>query len=146
MKATETQKTWWIFPHLPISRYQKAEPSWPWCTLPECNFVMWCTAAVMGHLTLNSHLQLMKAGLFPTTTKEPRTIFTFQVLDDFIWDNVKCRTSSMNYYTSKLQRNTFNAFPHLVPVGTLAIHDTTLIPFIGQILRATSSLQDVAVA
>ena len=93
----------------------------------------------------DSYLQLMKAGLFPTTTKEPRTIFTFQVLDDFIRDDVECRTSSMNYY-SKLQRNTSNAFPHLVPVGTLAIHDTTLIPFIGQILRATSSLQDVAVA
>ena len=93
----------------------------------------------------DSHLQLMKAGLFPTTTKEPRTIFTFQVLDDFIWDNVKYGTSGMNYYR-KLQRNTSNAFPHLVPVGTLAIHDTTLIPFIGQIPRATLSLQDVAVA
>ncbi|KIM58617.1 hypothetical protein SCLCIDRAFT_127983, partial [Scleroderma citrinum Foug A] len=62
----------------------------------------------------DSHLQLMKAGLFPATTKEPRTILTFQVLDDFIRDNVKCGTSSMNYY-SKLQRNTSNAFPHLVP-------------------------------
>ena len=47
----------------------------------------------------DSHLQLLKAGLFPTTTKEPRTIFTFQVLDDFIWDNVKCGTSGMNYYS-----------------------------------------------
>ncbi|KIM58412.1 hypothetical protein SCLCIDRAFT_128242 [Scleroderma citrinum Foug A] len=62
----------------------------------------------------DSHLQLLKAGLFPATTKEPRTIFTFQVLDDFIWDNVECGTSGMNYY-SKLRRNTSNAFPHLVP-------------------------------
>ncbi|KAI6147871.1 hypothetical protein BKA82DRAFT_4014997 [Pisolithus tinctorius] len=42
------------------------------------------------------------------------TAFTFQVLDDFIRDNVECGTSTMNYY-SKLQRVTSSAFPHLVP-------------------------------
>ncbi|KAI6140527.1 hypothetical protein BKA82DRAFT_4363373 [Pisolithus tinctorius] len=54
------------------------------------------------------------AGLFPATTKAPRTAFTFQVLDNFIRDNVECGTSAMNYY-SKLQRVTSSAFPHLVP-------------------------------
>ncbi|KIM56213.1 hypothetical protein SCLCIDRAFT_74076, partial [Scleroderma citrinum Foug A] len=61
-----------------------------------------------------SHLQLMMAGLFPATMKSPRSAFTFQVLDDFIRDNVECGTTAMNYY-SKLQRLTSNAFPHAVP-------------------------------
>ncbi|KAI5998416.1 hypothetical protein F5J12DRAFT_724876, partial [Pisolithus orientalis] len=62
----------------------------------------------------DSHIQLMQAGMFPATTKATRTAFTFQVLDDFIWDNVECGTSAMNFY-SKLCCITFNAFPHLVP-------------------------------
>ncbi|KAI6141855.1 hypothetical protein BKA82DRAFT_115854, partial [Pisolithus tinctorius] len=61
----------------------------------------------------DSHLQLTMASLFPAMTKAPRTAFTFQVLDDFIRDNVECGTSAMNYY-SKLQRVTSSAFPHLV--------------------------------
>jgi len=64
----------------------------------------------------DSHLQLMMAGLFPATTKSLRTAFTFQVLDDFIWNIVECGTTAMNYY-SKLQRLTSNAFPHVVPVS-----------------------------
>ena len=66
------------------------------------------------------HLQLASAGLFPATIKEPRTVFTFHVLDDFIRDNVECGMSAMNYY-SKLRRVTSNAFPNLVPVSSL--HD-----------------------
>ncbi|KAL4074101.1 hypothetical protein J3A83DRAFT_4159615 [Scleroderma citrinum] len=62
----------------------------------------------------DSHLQLTMAGLFPATTKQPRTTFTFHILDDFIRDNVECGTSAMNYY-SKLWRITSNGFPHLVP-------------------------------
>ncbi|KAI6145957.1 hypothetical protein BKA82DRAFT_4016123 [Pisolithus tinctorius] len=54
------------------------------------------------------------AGLFLAMTKAPRMAFTFQVLDDFIRDNVECGTSTMNYY-SKLQRVTSSMFPHLVP-------------------------------
>ncbi|KAL4065898.1 hypothetical protein J3A83DRAFT_4099337 [Scleroderma citrinum] len=46
----------------------------------------------------DSHLQLTMAGLFPATTKQPRTAFTFQVLDDFIRDNVECGTLAMNYF------------------------------------------------
>ncbi|KAI6006503.1 hypothetical protein F5J12DRAFT_782792 [Pisolithus orientalis] len=57
---------------------------------------------------------LMQAGMFPATTKAARTAFTFQVLDDFIQDNVECGTSAMNFY-SKLHHITSNAFPHLVP-------------------------------
>ncbi|KAI6139402.1 hypothetical protein BKA82DRAFT_4020163 [Pisolithus tinctorius] len=62
----------------------------------------------------DSHIQLMQAGMFPATTKATRTAFTFQVLDDFVQDNVECGTSVMNFY-SKLCCITSNAFPHLVP-------------------------------
>ena len=64
----------------------------------------------------DSHLQLACADLFPATTKQPRTAFTFQMLDEFIQDNMECGTSAMNFY-SKLWRNTSNVFPHLVPVS-----------------------------
>jgi len=92
-----------------------------------------------------SHLQLVKAGLFPATTKEPRTVFTFQVLDDFIMDNVECSTSAMNYY-SKLRRVTSNAFPSLVPVSSKHdIKDPMTPPTLiqEQIQRATQGVEDV---
>ncbi|KAI6002609.1 hypothetical protein F5J12DRAFT_783782 [Pisolithus orientalis] len=62
----------------------------------------------------DSHCQLTMASLFLATTKALRTVFTFQVLDNFIRHNVECGTSAMNYY-SKLQRVTSSTFPHLVP-------------------------------
>ncbi|KAI5986724.1 hypothetical protein EDC04DRAFT_2873515 [Pisolithus marmoratus] len=46
--------------------------------------------------------------------KNPSTVFTFMVLDDFLRDNLECGTSGMNYY-SKLHRVTSGMFPHLVP-------------------------------
>ncbi|KAI6154969.1 hypothetical protein BKA82DRAFT_4010664 [Pisolithus tinctorius] len=70
----------------------------------------------------DSHLQLTMAGLFLAMTKAPRTAFTFQVLDDFIRDNVECGTSAMNYY-SKLQRVTSSTFPHLVPFARTFVMD-----------------------
>ncbi|KAI5987344.1 hypothetical protein F5J12DRAFT_787094 [Pisolithus orientalis] len=51
----------------------------------------------------DSHPQLTMASLFPAMTKALRMAFTFQVLDNFIRDNVEYGTSAMNYY-SKLQR------------------------------------------
>jgi len=64
-------------------------------------------------------VQLFRAGLFPASFINPKTVFTFAVLDDFLLDNLECGTSAMNYY-SKLRRTTSSAFPHLVPV---TIHD-----------------------
>jgi CxC2 like cysteine cluster associated with KDZ transposases len=61
------------------------------------------------------YIQLLQCRLFPSTLKTMSTVFTFQVLDDFIRDNLECGTSAMNYY-SKLRRVTSNVFPHLVPV------------------------------
>ena len=94
-----------------------------------------------------SHLQLATAGLFLATVKEPRTAFTFQVLDDFIWDNVECGTLAMNYY-SKLRRVTSNAFPNLVPVSSMYDINTWVIPLTliqEQIQGAAQTIESVEV-
>lgn len=59
--------------------------------------------------------QLLIHGLYPATFVRPRTVFTFGVLDDFLMDNLECKTTAMKYF-SKLRRKTCPSFPHLVPV------------------------------
>ncbi|KAG1804565.1 hypothetical protein EV424DRAFT_1474441 [Suillus variegatus] len=61
-----------------------------------------------------AYIQLFNMGLFPASFIEPKTAFTFDVLNDFLLNNLECRTSAMNYY-SKLRRMTTSVFPHLVP-------------------------------
>ncbi|KAA1479544.1 hypothetical protein DENSPDRAFT_743719, partial [Dentipellis sp. KUC8613] len=56
------------------------------------------------------HAQLMMAGLFPATLRDPRTAFTFSVLDDYRLENLQCKTSAYHYY-GKLRRITNPAFP-----------------------------------
>ncbi|KAG1852098.1 hypothetical protein DFJ58DRAFT_716618 [Suillus subalutaceus] len=61
----------------------------------------------------SADIQLFQMGLFPASFLEPKTAFSFDVLDDFLLDNLN-GTSAMNYY-SKLRRMTTRVFPHLVP-------------------------------
>ncbi|KAG2102537.1 uncharacterized protein F5147DRAFT_580924, partial [Suillus discolor] len=70
-----------------------------YCTCPEAD---------------TADIQLFNMGLFPASFIEPKTAFTFDVLNDFLLDNLECGTSAMNYY-SKLRRMTTSVFPHLVP-------------------------------
>ena len=63
----------------------------------------------------NKAEQLIKCGLFPATFKSVKTVFTFSVLDDFLRDNLECKTTAQQYY-SKLQSTTSKMFPNLVPV------------------------------
>ncbi|KAH9912597.1 uncharacterized protein B0H18DRAFT_889665 [Fomitopsis serialis] len=58
--------------------------------------------------------QLLQAGLYPASQLNVKTCFTFDVLDDFLLDNLECKTSAMNYYR-RLRRKTNPAFPHRVP-------------------------------
>ncbi|KAH9017834.1 hypothetical protein EDB85DRAFT_1874207 [Lactarius pseudohatsudake] len=58
--------------------------------------------------------QLLQCGMFPATFKNIQTIFTFSVLDDFLKDNLECKTTAQQYY-SKLQSMTSKMFPNLVP-------------------------------
>ncbi|KAG1828929.1 hypothetical protein EV424DRAFT_1536162 [Suillus variegatus] len=61
-----------------------------------------------------ANIQLFNMGLFLASFIEPKTAFTFNVLNDFLLDNLECGTSAMNYY-SKLRRITTSVFPDLVP-------------------------------
>ncbi len=63
--------------------------------------------------------QLLRAGLFPATFKQIETLFTFTVLEDFLTDNLECKTTAQQYY-SKLQSMTSNMFPDHVPVSYIA--------------------------
>jgi len=65
---------------------------------------------------LSHEEQLMALGLFPATFDHPQMAFTFNVLDNFLLDNLECKTTASNYY-SKLRRLTNSSFPQLVPVG-----------------------------
>ena len=60
--------------------------------------------------------QLMNAGLFPSSYKQIETAFTFSVLDDFLTDNLECKTTAQQYF-SKLQSLTDHLFPNSVPVS-----------------------------
>ena len=61
-------------------------------------------------------MQLMAAGLFPATFRNPRTAFTFRVLEEFHLDNLECKTTSSQFF-SRLKRLTSHEFPNAVPVG-----------------------------
>ncbi|KAI9450364.1 hypothetical protein BJY52DRAFT_1125994 [Lactarius psammicola] len=59
--------------------------------------------------------QLLRVALFPSTFKQIENIFTFAVLDNFLTDNLECKTTAQQYY-SKLQSMTSAMFPDHVPV------------------------------
>ena len=61
-------------------------------------------------------MQLMAAGLFPATFRNPKTAFTFRVLEEFHLDNLECKTTP-NQFFSRLRRLTSDEFPNAVPVG-----------------------------
>jgi len=76
-----------------------------WCccpNAPECN------------------MQLMAAGLFPATFQDPKTAFTFRVLEEFHLDNLECKTTPSQFF-SHLRRLTSDEFPNSVPVGLASI-------------------------
>ncbi|KAI9431655.1 hypothetical protein H4582DRAFT_1822223 [Lactarius indigo] len=59
-------------------------------------------------------MQLMTAGLFPATFRNPKTAFTFRVLEDFHLDNLECKTTPSQFF-SRLRRLTNDEFPNTVP-------------------------------
>ncbi|KAH9005829.1 hypothetical protein EDB86DRAFT_2783468, partial [Lactarius hatsudake] len=54
-------------------------------------------------------MQLMMAGLFPATFCNPKTVFTFWVLEDFHLDNLECKTTPSQFF-SCLWRLTNNIY------------------------------------
>lgn len=63
----------------------------------------------------SEEIQFLRMGFFPSTYHNIKTIFTFQLLDDYLLDNLECKTSA-NHYFSKLRRSTSMAFPTSVAV------------------------------
>jgi CxC2 like cysteine cluster associated with KDZ transposases len=65
-------------------------------------------------------MQLMMAGLFPATFRNPKTAFTFRVLENFHLDNLECKTTPSQFF-SRLRRLTNDEFPNAVPVGEFSV-------------------------
>ena len=92
--------------------------------------------------------QLFKAGLFPSSFKQIETAFTFSVLDDFLADNLECKTTAQQYY-SKLQSITNRMFPDHVPVCHINIYHVLCTKTIAlqnlykQLLRASRQWRDL---
>ena len=76
--------------------------------------VKWCRCS--GVSDQDRHLQLLRCRLFPSTVTKPQTAFTFHVLDEFLINELECKTSASSFY-SKLRRLTNNAFPGSLPVS-----------------------------
>src|SRR6202012_5871208 len=74
--------------------------------------VSWCRCSEAPE----HDMQLMMAGLFPATFHNPKTAFTFRVLEDFHLDNLECKTTPSQFF-SRLRRLTNDEFPNTVPVG-----------------------------
>ncbi|KAN0129865.1 hypothetical protein V8E53_012337 [Lactarius tabidus] len=58
--------------------------------------------------------QLLQAQMFPSSIKNIETVFTSSVLDDFLVDNLECKTTAQQYF-SKLRSITNQMFPDNVP-------------------------------
>jgi hypothetical protein len=76
--------------------------------------VQWCKCPNAPE----KHIQLLRSRLFPATFTNPKTAFTFDVLDDFYLDALECNTSALNFM-SKLAQRTHLIFPGAVPVVIL---------------------------
>lgn len=63
--------------------------------------------------------QLFELGLFAASSLRPKTVFTFPVLDDFLIDNLECKTSGHSYYNN-LRKVTSKAFPQSVVVSLMS--------------------------
>jgi hypothetical protein len=73
--------------------------------------VRWCCCADAPA----RDMQLMAAGLFPATFRNPKTAFTFRVLEEFHLDNLECKTTPSQFF-SRLRRLTNDEFPNTVRV------------------------------
>jgi CxC2 like cysteine cluster associated with KDZ transposases len=71
-------------------------------------------------------MQLMTAGLFPATFRNPKTAFTFRVLEEFHLDNLECKTTPSQFF-SRLRRLTSDEFPNTVRVGQAIISADSIL-------------------
>jgi CxC2 like cysteine cluster associated with KDZ transposases len=64
-------------------------------------------------------VQLIQMRYYPSTYRQIRTVFTFQLLDDYLLENLECQTSTYNYF-QKLRRMTNKAIPQSIPVSDVS--------------------------
>jgi hypothetical protein len=79
--------------------------------------VMWCMCS--GEPKPDQPMQLFQEQLFPATYCQPKSTFTFNVLDYFYIDVMECKTAAMIFF-QKLRRLTDNAFSGNVHVHNLS--------------------------
>jgi len=107
---------------LDTPRRKRTAPSGnPQLTVVNINGI--CDVEILPCLCANRpprHEQLLQAGLFPSSFDEPEIAFTFMLLDDYLIENLECKTTGQQYY-SKLQSITNRMFPYCVPVYNIAI-------------------------
>ena len=78
-------------------------------------------------------MQLFYDSLFPASSDQPLSAFSFVVLDYFYIDAMECKTAAHSFFR-KLCRMTNNAFPNNVPVGGLN-HFTSWVAMLIFILK-----------
>jgi hypothetical protein len=78
--------------------------------------IRWCCCKTAEPM----YAQLLRLGLYPSSTERPETVFTFSLLDYFHVDAMECKTSANNFY-NKIRRLTDSLFPYKVPVSVVSI-------------------------
>ena len=73
--------------------------------------LLWCNRS-SGE---EKRYQLLPLRLYPASVSQPKTAFTFRVLDDYLLSNRISGTATQSYY-ERLRRLTNAAFPDQVPV------------------------------
>jgi hypothetical protein len=103
-----------------VHRTRTAKSGNPLMTIVDCQGVFEMEVLFCGcrSSVMSQYEQLLRAGLFPATFKQIETLFTFSVLDNFLTDNLECKTAAQQYY-SKLQSITSIMFPDHVPVSQI---------------------------
>lgn len=115
------------------SDMEELNPEYSWSSTgrPPKSFMPGASTVVIVHTNAVHHLsvflctcqdapdalkQYFEMGFYPSTYKQIETVFTFQVLDDYLLQNLECHTSCHHYY-SKIRRMTNSVFPLSVPVS-----------------------------
>lgn len=73
--------------------------------------VQWCSCPNAK----TKFLQLFHTRLFSASFKQPKTAFTFDLLDYYYIDSMECKTAAMAFF-QKLKRLSNNAFPDEIEV------------------------------
>lgn len=86
-------------------------------------------------------IQLLHMGLYPGTVKQPRTAFTFQLLEYYHVDAMECGATASNF-CNKLRRLTDDTFRDEVQVSNPELLSITLITGLSFLTESLSGTND----